>query len=117
MKYETRCRIEILIDEILKGTQHYSFTRVVLKHPLYPELVSHGDDAVEVLLERLEASEGDPMLMRMIHEAAKDGPVIPEADRGRIKKMCEHYLAWGKQRREKHGKKTTHQLPGEGAAQ
>lgn len=104
---EVRSKIENTIDAILKDTQHYSFTRVILKHPLYQELVNYGQNAIGILLNRLEKSEGDPMLMRMLHEVAKGGPEIPVADRGRIKKMREHWLAWGAKWKESHAEKQT----------
>lgn len=64
-------------------------------HPAYRAIVALGPDVVPVILDALAASPD--WWFSALRELTAVDPV-PYADRGRLRAMAEHWLAWGRGR-------------------
>jgi hypothetical protein len=62
-------------------------------HPAYRAIVALGPDAVPVILNELVVSPD--WWFAALRELTGADPV-PPADRGRLRAMAEHWLAWGR---------------------
>lgn len=77
-------------------TRFLSSTTQIAAHPAYQEIIGMGHSAVVFMLRRLAAGELEHWFMAL-YAITKTDPV-PPADRGRITRMAEHWVAWGKSR-------------------
>lgn len=79
-----------------EGTRFLSSPTQIAAHPAYQEIIGMGHSAVVFMLRRLAAGEPEHWFMAL-HAITKTDPV-PSADRGRITRMAEHWVAWGRDR-------------------
>ncbi len=62
-------------------------------HPIYKKLIACGKPAIPFLLKDLR---NNPLKwFQALHEISGENP-IPDQDAGRVKKMIDLWLAWGK---------------------
>lgn len=67
------------------------------KSPYYKQLVEMGPEIIPFLLREIPKERGFPdLVLRGI--VGKDGPVIPEEQRGRMKYIFNAWLDWGKEK-------------------
>jgi hypothetical protein len=66
---------------------------VHVEHPAYQQIIGMGASALPMLLDDLERT-GRPWYWALKCIAGADP--VPEADRGRAKRMIFHWLAWGR---------------------
>lgn len=80
-----------------KGDTEFSssMTDIVL-HPSYQRIIGLGPDVVPYILQELEANGGH--WFWALQALTGEDPV-PEEDRGRIRKMTDAWLDWGRQNR------------------
>ena len=78
-------------------TQFLSSSTKIAAHPAYQEIVGMGHTAVVFMLRRLAAGELEHWFTAL-HLITRIDPV-PPADRGRIARMAEHWVEWGRNRR------------------
>lgn len=64
-------------------------------HPKYQQIIGMGATAIPFILRELEREPKH--LFWALHAITGENPV-PEADRGRIRKMAEAWIRWGKDR-------------------
>ena len=81
-----------LADQWEDETVLLSRSDLASKHPAHREIVSMGEPAVPLILERMKAQGGH--WFDALHEITGAGPVEP-ADRGNIPAMQEAWLKWG----------------------
>ena len=89
---ELRETFERLADEWEKDTIFLSNSTQTARHPAHREIVSMGEAAIPLILERMQTQGGH--WFHALHEITGARPVPPES-RGRIKEMTQAWLEWG----------------------
>ncbi|MCA1716885.1 MAG: hypothetical protein LC781_08565 [Actinobacteria bacterium] len=84
-----------LVDEWRAGTRLTSSLTDVVLHPAYQTIIGLGPGAVPLILRELQDRPA-PWFWALSYITRAD-PVKPE-DAGRLKKMTEAWLEWGRQR-------------------
>ncbi len=74
-------------------TAHMSKMFRAAEHPAYQEIIAMGERAVPLLLAELESNGGHWFIA--LHRITGASPV-PEEDAGRVQKMTEAWIAWGR---------------------
>jgi len=90
---ELRETFERLADEWEEATLFLSFSDQAAAHPAHQEIVSMGERAVPLILERIQTHGGH--WFHTLREITNANPVQP-ADRGRVEAMKASWLEWGK---------------------
>ena len=85
-------RLEALWE---RETAYHSNPELVTQHPAFQEIVRMGDAAVPSILRRLE--ERPRVLVWALPLITGEDPV-PRKDAGKIAKMCETWVRWGRER-------------------
>jgi hypothetical protein len=79
-----------------KDTSHHSSMSIICNHPAYQEIIKMGDAIVPILLADLKKAPQHWFWALCVITGANP---VPLEDRGKIKKMVNHWLKWG----EEHG--------------
>ncbi len=87
-----------LIDRWEAETDLFSSLHQKQRHPAYQALLTHGDVAVQVILEYI-ADRGPSWAVMALPTLTGADLAIPEEDRGKLVKICDAWLAWGEIRR------------------
>jgi len=74
-------------------TEHLSSVHQMVLHPSYQRIIGMGDDVVPLLIDELKKN---PDHWFWALHAITGATPVPEADRGRIKKMADHWINWAK---------------------
>lgn len=82
-----------LADEWRKATRHMSLASNMIMHPAYQKIIGLGPSAVPLILRELK-NNVDHWFWALYVITGED-PVSP-GDEGRIKKMAEAWLEWGR---------------------
>jgi hypothetical protein len=89
--------LEASLDELearwTAETAHLSSTSAITKHPAFREIVDAGVAALPWLLRK--AAQQPSLLVWALPSITGEDPV-PQEDRGRIGKMTEAWLKWGR---------------------
>jgi len=88
---ETRFRA--LADQWRWETGAVSSVSEMANHPAYQEIIGMGPAAIPLLLRELQ-ERGDHWFMAL-YAITGENPV-PRQYAGRVPKMCEHWLDWGR---------------------
>ena len=88
----TRRRFTELADQWQRETVFLSSTRHVIKHHAHREIVSMGEPAVPLIMERMWAQGGH--WFYALRDITGANPIQP-ADRGKVSAMQEAWLEWG----------------------
>ena len=88
----TRQRFTELADQWEKETVFLSSMRRIAAHPAHQEIVSMGEPAVPLILERMRAQGG--YWFYALRDITGANPIQP-ADRGKVSAMQEAWLEWG----------------------
>lgn len=73
---------------------HFSSPTVLMNHPAFQEIVGLGDAVVPLMLRDLEQR---PRLWVWVLPKITGADPVPAPDRGKIRKMGEAWLRWGKE--------------------
>jgi hypothetical protein len=73
---------------------HFSSPSVLINHPAFQEIIALGQAVVPLMLRDLEER---PRLWVWALPAITRTDPVPESDRGKIRKMSEAWLRWGKE--------------------
>lgn len=87
-------KFSVLVDLWRKDTEFSSSPVSIVEHSAYREVVSWGERAIPLILRDLELNGGH--WFQALQELTHTNPVNP-ADAGRIKKMREAWLNWGRE--------------------
>ena len=88
-------RFNELADTWERETRLLSNSETAGRHPAHREIIAMGQDAVPLILKRMEAQGGHWFMA--LNEITGARPV-PYEDRGRIRKMQQHWLNWGREK-------------------
>ncbi len=77
-----------------EAVAHHSSSRMRYNHPAYHEIISLGSAVVPLLLQDLEAT-GRHWFIAL--QTITGADPIPDADAGKIAKMKEAWLRWGRE--------------------
>ena len=77
-----------------KDVAHHSSSRIRNNHPAYQEISSMGESVLPLLLRDL-AKNGTHWFWAL--KAITGANPVPETDRGKIDKVAEAWLRWGKE--------------------
>jgi|GEM_PF-7107452 len=91
---ELKDRFIKLANQWRQETKHMSLMSDMILHPAYQQIIGMGPDAVPLILEEL-SREPDHWFWAL-RSITGDNPIQPK-DRGRLKKMAEAWLGWGRQ--------------------
>ncbi|MFN6526381.1 hypothetical protein [Nostoc sp. ChiSLP03a] len=83
-----------LANQWRSETKHMSLMSDMILHTAYQQIIGMGTDAVPLILEEL--SREPEHWFWALRSITGDNPIKPE-DRGRLKKMAEAWLDWGRQ--------------------
>ena len=86
--------LSALAEQWRRETAHVSSTSDLTGHPAYQRIIGMGRDALPFLLRQLEAH---PEHWFPALEAITGIDPVPEADRGRMRRMAEAWTAWGRE--------------------
>lgn len=75
-------------------TAYISSSVEIKNHPAFQEIISLGEPVVPIILRELE--KGPRLLVWVLRPIAGVNPV-PKSDAGKIGKMCEAWLQWGRE--------------------
>ncbi|MEE3717623.1 hypothetical protein V2H45_12735 [Tumidithrix elongata RA019] len=91
---DLEARFQFLSSQWKKETCHMSLISNIVSHPAYQQIIKMGSKVVPLILQELskEPDHWFPALRAITGE----NPVMSE-DKGRIKKMAEAWLDWGRQ--------------------
>lgn len=87
-------RFNNLKAELAEHTAMLSSITEISMHPSYQQIIGMGPSAIPLILQEMKAHPGH--WFWALRAITGDDPVLPE-HRGRIKKMTEDWLNWGKQ--------------------
>ncbi len=87
-----RERFEALADQWEEETLFLSFSDQAAAHPAHQEIVSMGERAVPLILERMRSQGG--LWFHALRALTGANPVAPE-DRGKTDAMQASWLQWG----------------------
>ena len=87
-----RARFEALADRWEEETLFLSFSDQAASHPAHQEIVSMGERAVPLILERMRSQGG--LWFHALRDLTGANPVAPE-DRGKTDAMQTSWLEWG----------------------
>ncbi len=73
---------------------HFSSPSVLINHPAFQEIIALGDAVVPLMLRDLEER---PRLWVWALPKITGANPVPAADRGKIARMSEAWLRWGKE--------------------
>jgi hypothetical protein len=93
-KLDVQSAVQRNFSEWMDAVAVSSDADVMLSHPAYKRIVSLGDGAVPVILQSLR--KGPSLLAWALFDITKANPV-PPADYGKLDKITEAWLKWGKQ--------------------
>jgi hypothetical protein len=96
IKVELQARFDELKEKWIVESCHISSVDQMISFDSYQEIIRMGWDAVPLLLRELDTPEPNHWFYALRIITGEDP--IPKVDRGRIKKMAEHWLQWGRQR-------------------
>jgi hypothetical protein len=88
-----KAKFDALADEWYKATRLHSSVALKAMHPAYQKIIGMGEAALPFIFERLQAGPGH--WFWALTSITGEMP-IPKEDLGRVAKMREHWLAWGK---------------------
>ncbi|MDF5709758.1 MAG: hypothetical protein PUP90_19345 [Nostoc sp. S4] len=83
-----------LANQWRNETKHMSLISDIILHSAYQQIIGMGTDAVPLILEEL--SREPEHWFWALRSITGDNPIKPE-DKGRLKKMAEAWLDWGRQ--------------------
>jgi hypothetical protein len=92
---EKSIEFEVMADELEESAAIVSSTRTLRNHPAYQGILALGDDAVPLLLKRLELSSNRPIWLRLLSSLT---PYSPGAGHETIREASAAWLQWGRQR-------------------
>jgi len=78
----------------LTETEFLSSVHETVLHPSYQRIIGMGTDALPLIFEELRKKPGH--WFWALHAITGAEPV-PDQDKGRVKKMAEHWINWGKE--------------------
>lgn len=84
-----------LADEWSRQTMVMSSVTEIVAHPAYREVIGLGSIAVPLILKELQ--ERPALWFAALREITGENPV-PAEDAGRVSRMREHWLSWGRER-------------------
>jgi hypothetical protein len=84
-----------LVDQWHRDTDHYSSQTQKAMHPGYQRIIGMGPAALPLIFRELEANSGH--WFWALRAITGDDPTCP-ADSGKIEKMGEGWLAYGRER-------------------
>ncbi len=87
-----RVRFEELADQWERETVYQSFTDKIIAHPAHREIVSMGESAIPLILERMDTQGG--LWFHALKEITGENPVR-QGDRGKVPVMQDTWLKWG----------------------
>lgn len=87
-----RVRFSQLADQWERDTVFLSFTDKIIAHPAHREIVSMGESAIPLILERMNAQGG--LWFNALKEITGENPVR-QGDRGEVTFIQETWLKWG----------------------
>jgi hypothetical protein len=85
-----------LAEEWIEATRFTSSITEMAMHPAYQRIIGLGKPAVPFLLRKLQASPGH--WFWALRAITGCDPIVPE-DRGRVPRMTEAWLTWGRAQR------------------
>ena len=90
-----------IMAQLSEETGHISAMHSIKAKPLYQKIKSFGQDAIPHLFKSIKEEDysnniGIWTWFCLISEILGDGPSIPEEDRGKLGKVREHYLQFGR---------------------
>lgn len=77
-----------------RETRHMSLLSDIVSHPAYQQIIDIGPEVIPLILEELRQEPN--YWFSALRAITGDNPVKPE-DRGRLQKMTQAWLEWGKQ--------------------
>ncbi len=87
-------KFNALATQWKKETNHMSLVDAIVLHPAYQQIIGMGYSVVPLILEQLK-KQPDHWFWAL-RSITGENPIKPE-DRGRMKKMAQAWLDWGKQ--------------------
>ncbi|MDD1677759.1 MAG: hypothetical protein LUO93_01060, partial [Methanomicrobiales archaeon] len=63
---DLRAQFDLLSDELEEAAAVLSSTRRAMRHPAYLGILAMGEDAIPLLIKRLEVSRKRPILLRLL---------------------------------------------------
>lgn len=76
-----------------KETSHLSSVSQIVEHPAYREIVKMGKEVVPWIIDDIKF-HGTTFWWHALREILKDGPIVPEYGRGKLRLINELWLAW-----------------------
>ena len=88
-------RFKELAGEWRRDTRFMSSTTDIALHPAYQQIIGMGKEAIPLILRELDR-EPDHWFWALWAISGEDP--VPKEDRGRVHRMAEAWITWGKQR-------------------
>jgi hypothetical protein len=92
---EVEATFQRLADEWSRHTQILSSVNEIVGHPAYQQVIAMGPIAVPLILRELQKRPAH--WFAALREITGENPV-PAEDAGRMRRMQEHWLNWGRER-------------------
>ena len=89
-------RFKELEAEWWDGTMFLSNPNKILAHPAYRKIVGLGEPALPIILRSLKSQESGAFLFYALADISGEWVDIPEEHRGKIDKIIDLWLEWGK---------------------
>jgi len=89
-----KAKFLFLKGKLENETKHISASIDVINHPAYQDIINLGDDVISILLEDMRVHHTH--WFWALYKLTGENPVPPE-DKGRIRKMIDAWLKWGKE--------------------
>ena len=94
---QIRARFDLLADELALAGAGVSATRRLRRHPAYVGILSLGEPAIPLLLERLHRMGSRPIWLSLLGSLTS---FQPGAGQQTVEDAAAHWVAWGK----RHGR-------------
>jgi hypothetical protein len=88
-------RFHNFVDEWEQDTCFESSTTIRMTHPVYQEIINLGEEAIPLILKEMEENGGH--WFHALEMLTGEDPTNPE-DAGRVAKLQESWLEWGRKR-------------------
>jgi hypothetical protein len=92
---DDRLTFELLADDLESATLGVGSTRRITRHPAYAEILSIGEGAIPLLLERLEQPGARPVWLRTLSALTS---YQPGAGQKSVTDAAAEWIRWGKLR-------------------
>lgn len=92
----TQIEFDALVDQLDIDCRGDSTHSKCYASPTFNQIVDMGDSAVPLILNAMQRKT-QLWIMSALNKIKPDVKIIPKEDRGRIQKMNEHWIEWGKQ--------------------